>query len=295
LDRVRARGWEIVAAEHGMVAARNAALELVCSGAAPAAPPLGVVFVGDDTQLLPGFLAGAEAVLRHRPEVGIVSAWSRVAGERGSAVRVRPCPSFPYQWLSNEACGCAVFRSAALLEAGPFRTELGGGFEAWDTVNAVLARGWAAVTYPALGTAPVQNGVAEVDSAVHGANDLAPATLEASREEMWRLLLERFTDLIGRQAAELVPLIVSGSTWTGPHSDLRVQARGPDLSAQVLTPAGIWAAPLGAKLALVRRAVRQPGDASRWVLWQLRRSVAAVVVALAGTKRGAAKVSPDRP
>jgi hypothetical protein len=117
------------------------------------------------------------------------------------------------------------------------------------------------VTYPA-------NLSAEVD-AVSG----VPLAHTSTYEAMRRALLTRFSDLIGRHAAELVLLLETGSPWSGPYSERRAQHGGPNLVAQVLTPERVLKAPFRQKVVLVKRALKHPDQALRWLKWQAMRAL----------------------
>jgi hypothetical protein len=124
---------------------KNAAIEAVL---AAGIDPLGFIFLAGDEQLQPNFVADCEAVLQQCPDVGIVSHW---IGDRRRRHRMwlRPCPSFPYQGVSNDASSCSVLRTRALRDAGGFRAAMQRGRENWNLINAMMALGWIAVTFPA--------------------------------------------------------------------------------------------------------------------------------------------------
>ena len=109
----------------------------------------GVAIISDDVRLLPSYISVCESILESHPDVGLISCWSAdlTKGKRGW---VRPCPSFPYQWRSNDAAPFSVVRAEAIREVGGFRSVLGAGHDRWDLVNSVLAGGWIAVTVPAV-------------------------------------------------------------------------------------------------------------------------------------------------
>jgi glycosyltransferase involved in cell wall biosynthesis len=267
LAEARARGWHVLVSDADRVSASNAALRLLLEDRAL----LAIAFVNARTRLRPEFVVACERVLGTCADVGIVSAWTRVRNGE-DAVRIRPCPAFPYQWISNEVAQYAAIRSAALADTGLLRPELNSGFETWDLVNAVLAGGWAAVTYPAI--------LGEESGAVAGVPEARDATYEATR----RALLTRFSDLIGRHAAELVLLLETGSPWSGPYSERRARQGGPNLVAQVLTPGRVLSAPFHEKMALVRRALKHPDEAARWLKWQAGRALARVTVRARGSE-----------
>jgi hypothetical protein len=108
-----------------------------------------------------------------------------------------PCPSFPYQWLKNQASGASAVRAEAWDDAGGLRAPLSCGFEMWDLTNAVLAAGWKGVTVP------------EVLCEWSASDSLNLAAETIGPETMRRLLLERFPALVARDAERLV--LMSGS------------------------------------------------------------------------------------
>jgi hypothetical protein len=256
----RAAGWDVVSASSSAPAAmRNRGLEALRTGVQAQA----VAFVDAGMRLASGYVNACEQVFERCAGAGVVSAWHRCVGAKPSAssVFVRPCPAFPYQWLSNEAAFVPAIRMQALATAGPYRAELDGGFESWDVVNAVLAAGWEAVTYPAILSESAQSVVEDpviANSPAHAA--------------MRRALLTRHPSLLARHAPVLIELVEAGPPWSGPRSRPRRAPRGVGLAtAQALTPRDILRAPLSEKLMVLRRALADPGLALRWLAWHARR------------------------
>ena len=110
--------------------------------------PLGWIFLDSRDRLSPTCLERCEGVLHHCDDVGLVSSWVRLGGRRRPTLEALPCPSFPYQWLENQASDASAVRAEAWEDAGGFRPPLSDGFEMWDLTNAVLAAGWKGVTVP---------------------------------------------------------------------------------------------------------------------------------------------------
>jgi hypothetical protein len=156
---------------------------------------LGLVFLESGDRLFAAFLSTCRQILEARPEVGLISSWSARAEEREGA-EIRPCPSFPYQWLSNEAASFSAVRSEALDEAGPFDASLDSGYENWDLFNSILAAGWVGVTIPA-----VLGESRRPSEPVPGLGTNADAAMR-------RRLLGRFPELLARDPAELVELVL---------------------------------------------------------------------------------------
>jgi hypothetical protein len=219
--------------------------------------PLGVLFLDGADLLRPQALAALEAALRHRNEVGLVSSWG--AGRRwpASAMPVTAPPSFPYQWIANEVAAVTAFRLEAVEEAGGFRPGLEDGLDEWDLVNAILAAGWPALTYPAI--------LGERTAAFAA----APGRLMRARTAV----LERFPELVAADAAELVLL-------------LEARCPGPDVPAarqRVATVGDMLRRPWREQVVLAQAALREPRRAADWVL---RRATSAV---RQGARRGPAR------
>jgi hypothetical protein len=159
--------------------------------------PLGWMFLDSRNRLASSCLERCEDVLRHCGDVGLVSSWVRLDGRRGSTLQALPCPSFPYQWLENQASNASAVRAEAWEDAGGFRPPLSNGFEMWDLTNAVLAAGWKGVTVP------------EVLCGTRARESVNGAAETAGPETMRRLLLERFPALVARDAERLI--LMTGS------------------------------------------------------------------------------------
>jgi hypothetical protein len=159
--------------------------------------PLAWMFLAARDLLSPSCLERCENVLRHCDEVGLVSSWVRLEGRRRPTVEALPCPSFPYQWIGNQASDASAVRAEAWEAAGGMRPPLSDGFEMWDLSNAVLAAGWKGVTVPEILCA-------------RRAGELSNGSVEtAGPETMRRLLLERFPVLVAEDAQRLV--LMTGS------------------------------------------------------------------------------------
>jgi len=175
--------------------AKNAGIEAVFKSGAN---PLAFCFLNPGDRLHPRFVAECETILGSCPEVGLVSCWVGDSSDRDK-LWIKPCPSFPYQYLANDAVSFSAVRTEALREAGNFRSELSRGYEEWDLVNAVIAAGWRAVTIPdVLGYQRFRAAMAH-----HKIND------DQVDRKMRREVLERFPDLIISNASELILLTES--------------------------------------------------------------------------------------
>ncbi|MBI2998699.1 MAG: glycosyltransferase [Deltaproteobacteria bacterium] len=244
VDQARRNGWQVIHERNGgSASAKNAGIEAILSSGLK---PLGFAFLSPDARLDPRFVYVCESVLQRCPEVGLVSCWIRDAGA-GDRIWIKPCPSFPYQWLSNEAAPFSVVRTEALREAGKFRPVMSQGYEEWDLVNAVMAAGWVAVTLP------------EVLGEHRFDKDPMPYTTDIhTYGRMRRELLERFPDLINRDAKDIVLLAESMAaqilcqerfTLRGGLARLRRMLRHPRRTAlaaleraknKILRRASIW-------------------------------------------------------
>lgn len=192
MNQALQEGWKIIRKRNvGLVSAKNAGIEAVFGSGLN---PIGLTFLGAEDQLEPGFVSVCVSVLQQCPDVGLVSCWVHHFGP-DEKIWIRPCPSFPYQWLSNEAASFSAIRTEALREAGNFRPVMSGGYENWDLFNAVMAAGWVAVTIPE----------------ILGHNRVRKDSTSHINGRMRRELLERFPDLIARDAKEIV-LITESNT-----------------------------------------------------------------------------------
>lgn len=197
MEQALREGWKVIRNRNGgLVSAKNAAIEAVLDSGSN---PIGFAFLSAEDQLEPGFVAAYESVLQQCPEVGLVSCWVHHLGT-DDRIWIRPCPSFPYQWLSNEAAPFSAIRTEALCGAGNFRPVMSEGYEDWDLFNAVMAAGWVAVTIPEI--------------LAHNRVGKGPTSHFASIHEhvrMRRELLERFPDLIARDANDILLLSESNT------------------------------------------------------------------------------------
>jgi len=123
-------------------AARNEAVDALLARDPAIA---GFAFVASGVGIAGDFVSVMQGVLDACSRVGLISAWS--LGPAGLS-QAAPGPSFPYQWVRDEAARFSVIRTEAFKEAGGFTPALAHGYEAWDLHNAVMLAGWDAVTAP---------------------------------------------------------------------------------------------------------------------------------------------------
>jgi hypothetical protein len=254
-EQARAAGWRVCGHPGGSVAvAKNAGVAAVL---AAGTSPLGFVFIDAAERLHRDLIETCESVLERCPDVGLVSSWMRLAGD-GDRCFVHPCPAFPYQLVANEAAPASAVRAEALREAGPHRTAMDRPYDDWDLVNAVLARGWVAVTFPRL----LSERAGTVD------HPAAPA--HGMRQE----LLARFPEVVARDAQALVLLLEARARAApGPQGAAAAQ---PVLGLRALLRRS-----LGERLTRVRLVARRPRHAARLVLWRSRRALARAVARFA--------------
>jgi hypothetical protein len=249
--------------------------------AAEQAAACGVAIAGRGYLLDPRSLEVVEAILRHCPDVGMITGWLPAGGK----ATVPACPAFPYQWVRNEAGPLVVFRRRALLEAGGARPELHEPYATWDLVNAVMAAGWKGVT------APIFLGSREpAGDSPAAREERGDASLQ--RLEMRRLIRSRFPDLVARDAQALVALLEGGLEldardadagpegrpspeppirWSTPHAG--AASTPPDRWTN-LSPRMALRLPLRAKLSLAASALRDLPRTVAWLRTHARRVMA---------------------
>lgn len=189
LGKAEQEGWQVIRNQAGdRISAKNLGIISLYEAGMNS---LGMAFIDAKHRLLPGFIATFGAVLKQCPEVGVVSCWSEDDQAKGD-IWIRPCPSFPYQWVFNEAAPFSVVRTESLREVGQFRSVMDQGYEDWDLFNAVMAAGWSAVTVPEV----LVEGWAGEDDPL-----LLPSMHAHGR--MRREILKRFPELVDRDAMEI--------------------------------------------------------------------------------------------
>lgn len=192
LCKARHDGWQVIQKKNGdLIPASNTGIETILSVETNL---LGFVFLRAEDRLKPNFIAACESVFQQRPEVGLISCWTQQYGT-DDKIWIRPCPSFPYQWVSNDAAPFSAVRTEALQGAGYFRAGMSDGYDIWDLFNAVMAAGWVAVTIPEiLGDQWVWD------------TPLSYITKSRMYGRMRRELLERFPNLIARDTRDIILL-----------------------------------------------------------------------------------------
>jgi glycosyltransferase involved in cell wall biosynthesis len=207
LRRASSTGWQVICKNTRSVGpSANAGIEeIINSGRRPAC----FFFLRPGCWIEPWSCAVFESTFQHCPEIGLISGWSHISDGNGK-IRAMPCPSFPYQWLRNEVAPFSAIRTQALLEAGKFRLLGSNEYEEWDLFNAVMAAGWAAVTFPG----------------ILGGHPADPTWTERPFKRIHGELLGRFADLVAHDATDIA--LLAGSCVARLHDQgypaLREQA-----------------------------------------------------------------------
>jgi glycosyltransferase involved in cell wall biosynthesis len=176
------------------------------------------LFLDEHDALAPTYLERVEQIFAHRPEVGIVAPWTlRTTGLH--FLEAPPCADLVHQLTGNDVPPASAFRAEALGGAPPFRTGMPSGYAIWDVANALLLKGWAAVTLPeALATRDQERPRIDWPEAT---------VLRAIRAE----LLAPFMGTASRTALDLVndyvpfPWVLPGSDGGPPEPLLRRRLR----------------------------------------------------------------------
>jgi glycosyltransferase involved in cell wall biosynthesis len=248
LAQARADGWTAAAAD---VASGERELATAVAELCAGATWLGVVVVEAPARLAPTFLERGADVLHTCPEVGLVSSWADLGD---GTWRVEPGPTLPWQLLENGAPHAPLFRVEALAGAGGLRDEVAGApHQLWDAATAVLAAGWAAVTYPErLVWLPA------VDAAD------ARIARHLGRPRALRQVLERVPPAVAAAAPELLAhLAVAAERRDAAPSWPFSGGAGARLHAALILLADV-----------ARAGVRRPGAAVGWLaprLWRAAR------------------------
>jgi glycosyltransferase involved in cell wall biosynthesis len=251
LARARAQGWIVCEIpDNSNATARNVGVQSVLD---TGIGPLAFAFLDSRDRLQPHFIDTCEQVMHSMPEVGVMSSWVRLAGERGEVI-ASPCPAFPYQLLKDDAVAASAIRTEALEEAGRFREVMVNGYEQHDLINAAMAAGWIGLTFPGL-----LSERAEVDGR-RTSSDLP------WHHKMRREMLARLPEIVERDARELV-LLLEARPANREHRRTVAAApyRAPLTAGQVLRM------PMREKIALLLEALRRPRAALRFILRQARR------------------------
>lgn len=241
----RRDGWVVLEVEgvgRGIAAMRNAGARHLLRNN----PSLGsLLFLDEHDRVGHRLIQLAARVLDRTPEVAVVTPWTRELP--WCTVVASAPPAFPYQVLADDSASASVIRTSALREIGFFDEKLPSGYDRWDAVSRIMARGWVAVVLPEL--------LAERWGHADGMVDVGPA-----RAELRASMLRKLSTVVERDATELVLLLDSGA--------------GDGFSATngvPLTPLRVLRMPLSQKARVIVKGVRDPVQATRWLRWHLSR------------------------
>lgn len=174
--------------------------------------PLGFSFINPGDLLCADFIEVCEKILFQCSRAGIISCWSRYMGTRDK-YWLRPCPSFPYQWMKDDVVPFSVFRTEALLKSLDCATKVGVGYEIWDRSAAILGSGWAAVTVP------------RILSTSLSLWDMPSLEICSPQEHIIALkrLHQKFKPLVSQYAEEVSELALSEMSWSANLSHTRAK------------------------------------------------------------------------
>jgi glycogen(starch) synthase len=256
VERARLNRLELCELDSGKLSMmKNAALSaVIASGRNPAA----FTFLDSRDRLYPNFLEICGSVIKSCPDVGVVSSWMWIAGDAPRLV-ANPCPQFPYQLISNEALPAAVIRTTALNEAGHFRELISDGYEDWDLINAIMANGWLAVTFPALLTERIFDRQTELSSS-------------PEHRRMREQLLDRLPELVEHYAQTLVLMLESRISQLKSPGWQGWGITKIDWYERILRPRDILHLTLPEQFMLTSKAIRHPGQAARFFLWHTKKA-----------------------
>ena len=188
LERLAGLGYAVLRQSNaGLPAARNAAIA-VARGEF-------ILPLDADNRLRPGYLENALAVLRTRPEVGVVYA---DAWEFGRDHRRRIVPEFDLvaHLLAPTVDACAVFRRQAWVDCGGYDVGLRA-WEDWEFWIHLSRRGWAFFRWDGIG---FDYRVRE-NSMIHGAENRRVRRVRLRRiHQRHSVFIRRFHPGLGRES-----------------------------------------------------------------------------------------------
>jgi glycosyltransferase involved in cell wall biosynthesis len=190
--------------------------------------PLGFAFLEAGDRIAEEFVDRCESVLRHCPEVGLISSWLSPDGP-DRRWDVHPCPALPYELLASETMPATVIRTETLEEVGGFRPEMRPGYDDWDVAVAALAAGWTAVTFPAILVARPGHPVTR------------PGLAQPAHNELRRKILARCPGAVARDAVSLLLLAEARRPRDASPPSAATARRVPPRA--MLTARGTLAAP----------------------------------------------------
>ena len=212
--------------------------------------PAAFLFLDHHDRPAMGLVEACQTTLDRCPDVGVVAGWSAPADSRDFG----PPPEFPYQLLRNEATTPVAVRADAARAVGGIRADLAPGYDLWDLVNAVLAEGWAGVSYPAI--------LAHRDDHTDGESaDRSPAHWDG-----WTSVLARTPDALARHAGTL--LFFMDSERERLRRRIHVVPR-----EHTASPSVVMSLPPRQRLTALREAARRPAQAAWRVIWLTKHAI----------------------
>jgi glycogen synthase len=213
------KGWQILKCQQ--VELNSAQNEVVHHVLGSGLTPIGFSFLNPGDLLHTDFVETCERVLNQCPQAGIISCWSRYMG-RHDKYWLRPCPSFPYQWMRDDVVPFSVFRTEALAKTIACSTQVNPGYEMWDRSAMVMSLGWAAVTVPSILSTSLSLWY-------------VPSLALSPQEHIAALkrLHQKFKPLTNQDADKIAQLALSEMSWSANSFDVKAQ--------KLLNQAGILA------------------------------------------------------
>jgi glycogen synthase len=260
IARIRAMGWTVLERvlydDHGL----THGVAHVCEN-----PDLLAILVIDARERLDRTVieTGERALMRH-DNVAIVSWWT---ARTDGSWHVEPCPSLPFQLLRDDVGGAPMFRAEAVAGAGGVRPTVDPAFQLWDLTNAIMGKGWAAITYPeCLVRETTRDDLA----------DRLRAHLGGPRAR--RQMLERVPTTVAAAAIELVLQLELSEARL--RRDEHPHSRHVGDSSDDHTTGDEVREALSVLGDAAREATRHPGTAARWLVPRVLRVARRAITAL---------------
>jgi hypothetical protein len=242
------RRWEVVASVEEAMARLRPTEKAAGRPAADDDPGiLAIAVCSAGHRLHPTFLERGEDVLRRHPGVGVVTPWVDAGA---SQFNPGVAAVFPFQLLEDLSGPVPLFRAEALTSVGGLRSAVQSRFVCWDAATAVMAAGWAAISWPERLATSVKRPPDRV-------------TKHVGRLAAQRAVLERVPDVVSAAAPDLVML-------------LRTMQRSDVIDPAVALYSVDGYTRLRWAIFVIEQAARtgltQPRRATRWLLPRIRRT-----------------------
>lgn len=209
-------------------------------------PVSAYIFLDDTAVPEPGLVRAYLHTLERSPDTGVVTSW----GSMPDTAAIGPCPTFPFQLLANEAGTAVAIRRTALEGAGALAGDLPSDYAIWAAINAIMAEGWSAVTFPA----PLLER-ARPDP-----------TRPPGHWRRWTRVLERTPAQLERHATRL--LLLLDSERERLLSRMSIVPREHTRSANA-----IFHLPWPQRKAVLREVIRRPGRAAWRIIWLTKHAI----------------------